>query len=185
VRWEGLFADLEAQASELTAAEFGAEVEGRTRIEGGQLGLIDRLRPAVDSAVMIRCRGAMTVTGKIRRVSPQWLLIAEDAGREAVVSVAAIATVSGLGRLSAAPNTMGQVESRLGLRHALRGVARDRSAVRIFLADSTVIDGTVDRVGADFVEVAVHAAGEARRRGEVRDVVAVAISEIAVVRRDS
>jgi hypothetical protein len=180
-----LFADLEGQASQLLAAERGVEVEERARIEASQIGLIDRLRTAVGNPIMLRCRGGVTVSGSIRRVSLQWLLIAEDAGREAVVPIAAIVSVSGLGRLSAVPNTMGQVESRLGIRHALRGIARDRSAVRILLADSIVIDGTVDRVGADFIEVAVHAPGELRRRGEVRDVVAVAISQIVALKRDA
>ena len=32
------------------------------------------------------------------------------------------------------------------------------------------VDATIDRVGADFVEVATHAAGEVRRRDEVREV---------------
>ncbi|HEY2042683.1 MAG TPA: hypothetical protein VGH11_08405 [Jatrophihabitans sp.] len=185
MRWEGLFADLEAQASQLAAAARGAEVEERGRIEVGTIGLVDRLRPALGAAITLRCRAGVTVTGCIRRVNLQWLLIAEDGGREALVPIAAIVAVSGLGRLSAVPNTMGPVESKLGITHALRGVARDRSAVRMLLADSTVLDGTLDRVGADFVEVSVHAPGEPRRHREVRDVVVVAISAIVVLRRDA
>jgi hypothetical protein len=81
------------------------------------------------------------------------------------------------------PESESVVESRLGLRHVLRGIARDRSAVRISLIDGTAIDGTIDRLGADFVEVAQHAAGELRRRDQVRDVVLVPLSALAVVRR--
>jgi hypothetical protein len=185
MRWEGLFADLEAQAAQLSAAGRDGDVEERTRTEFSQLGLIDRLRPAIGMPVTLRCRGGVSVSGSVRHVSKEWILLAEDAGREALVPITAIATVVGLGRLSAVPNTMRQVESRLGLRHALRGVARDRSAARIFLSEAVVIDGTLDRVGADFIEVAVHAPGEMRRRGDVREVVMIAMAEIVVLRRAS
>jgi hypothetical protein len=43
--------------------------------------------------------------------------------------------------------------------------------------------GTIDRVGADFIEVATHPAGEARRRADVRDVELVTLAAIAAVRR--
>ena len=73
--------------------------------------------------------------------------------------------VRGSARYSAVPGSDGVVESRLGLRPALRGIARDRSTVRLHLVDgSPSLDATIDRVGADFVDVAALAAGEARRR---------------------
>ena len=43
--------------------------------------------------------------------------------------------------------------------------------------------GTIDRVGADFVETAVHAAAEPRRRQDVRDVELLPLRAIALVRR--
>jgi len=51
--------------------------------------------------------------------------------------------------------------------------------------DGTAIDGTIDRLGADFVEVAQHAAGELRRRDQVREVALVPLSALAVVRRST
>jgi hypothetical protein len=75
------------------------------------------------------------------------------------------------------------VAGRLGLRSVLRGIARDRSAVRIELVDGTTVDATIDRVGADFVEVAVHPAGEPRRRADVRDVEVIPFGAVAAVRR--
>jgi hypothetical protein len=67
----------------------------------------------------------------------------------------------------------------------LRAISRDRSPARIELVDGSAIDGTIDRVGADFIEVAAHAPGEYRRRGEVRGVMLAAVGHIAVVRRDA
>jgi hypothetical protein len=72
------------------------------------------------------------------------------------------------------------------MRSALRGIARDRSVVRIDLTGTDgALDGTIDRVGADFVDVAEHPPGEPRRRGNVRSSVLVPTAAIAAVRRQS
>jgi hypothetical protein len=185
VRWDGLFADLEAQAGALDTAQRAAEIEERARSELGRIRLHDRLRPATGSAVRARCRGGLAVAGIISRVGAEWLLLDEGGNREALVVTATLISVSGLGRLSAVPDTEGVVESRLGLRHALRGIARDRSTAAVHLIDGTTTDGTIDRIGADFVEIAAHAAGGLRRRGDVRDVLVVPLSAIAAVRRQA
>ncbi len=44
------------------------------------------------------------------------------------------------------------------------------------------LTGTIDRVGADFLELAVHAAWEPRRAGSVRSVALVPLSAIVLVR---
>jgi hypothetical protein len=183
MRWDALFADLEAQAEALERAERAAEVDERARIEVGALGLLERLRPAVGTGVRLRCAGGLTLSGMLSRAGPDWLLLDEDAGREALVPLASVQGVSGLSRLSAAPDSMPIVESRLGLRHILRGVARDRSPVRICRVDGSVLDATIDRVGTDFLEAAVHPAGEARRRREVREVILIPYAALSAVRR--
>ena len=185
MRWDVLFADLEAQASALDTAQCAAEIEERARIELRRIRLQDRLRPARESAVRVRCLGGFAVTGTVTRVGAEWLLLDEGGNREALVVTATLISVSGLGRLSAAPDTEGVVESRLGLSHALRGIARDRSTAAVHLVEGTVADGTIDRIGADFVEVAAHAPGELRRRSEVRDVLVVPLSAVVAVRRQA
>lgn len=183
MRWDGLFADLEAQAAALEQAERGAEVAERTRGEVGALGLIERLRSATGLSLRLRLPAHLIVNGALIRVGPDWLLLDEDTGREIVVSIRAVLAVRGLARYSASPDTMPAVDSRLGIRHALRGIARDRSVVRVHLADGSTLDGTIDRVGADFAEIASHAAGEPRRRQEVRDVELVPLAALVAVRR--
>lgn len=183
MRWDDLFADLEAQAQALLRAERDAEVAELTRLETSRVELASRLRPAVGAAVRVRCLGGTVLTGRLSAIGVGWLLLDEDAGREAFLATAAIVSISGLGRLAGRPDSA--LEARLGIGRALRGLARDRSVLRASLTDSTVIDGTVDRVGADFVEFAVHAAGEPRRREEVREVLVLPIAALAVLRRDS
>ncbi|MEO6502452.1 MAG: hypothetical protein ABIQ09_11135 [Jatrophihabitantaceae bacterium] len=183
MRWDDLFADLEAQAQALLVAERDAEVAELTRLETSRLRFASRLRPAVGEVIKVRCLGGMALSGRLSAVGAGWLLLDEGAGREALLAAAAVTSVAGLGRLAGAPGSA--LDASLGIGHALRGVARDRSVLRACLTDSTVLDGTLDRVGADFVDFAVHAAGEPRRREDVREVLVLPISALAVLRRDS
>jgi hypothetical protein len=81
------------------------------------------------------------------------------------------------------PGSETVVESRLTFRIALRGLVRDRSTVQVRLTDGRTVAGTLDRVGADFVELGEHPAGELRRAAEVRDLLVLPIQAIVLVRR--
>jgi hypothetical protein len=183
MRWDALFADLEAQAVTFEQAERAAEVEERTRGEVGGLRLVDRARAAVGAPLRLRVQCGFAVAGRLSRVGPDWLLLDEDGGRETVVALHALLSARGFGRYSAVPGSAGIVEARIGLRHVLRGIARDRSAIRVHLTDGTTVHATLDRVGADFIEVATHSAAEPRRRQEVRDVELLPVVAVAAVRR--
>jgi hypothetical protein len=185
MRWDDLFADLEAQLNLLTTRDRAADVGELARAEVAKIGLVLRLLPSVGGRVSLRCLGDVRVEGTLEQVGPDWLLVDEGDGREALVTHSAMLTVGGLGRLSAAPSTFGRVESRLGLASALRGLARDRAPVRAHLTDATVLAGTVDRVGADFFELATHAGGDHRRRTEVQQVLIVTHRAVSVIRRDA
>jgi hypothetical protein len=182
VRWQRLFADLEAQAEGLAASEFEAEVAERTRIEVGKLRLVDRLRPTTGHPVQVSCLGAGLVCGRLDQVGSDWLLLTEDPGREALLCLHAVTSLLGLGALSATPGSEGRVASRLDLRHALRGIVRDRAGVRVGLIDGTTVGGTLDRVGADFIELAEHPMGEPRRPTAVLRVRTVPLAAAAVIR---
>jgi hypothetical protein len=182
VRWQRLFADLEAQAEALAAAEFEAEVAERTRIEVGKLRLVDRLRPTTGHPVQVSCLGAGLVCGRLDQVGSDWLLVAEDPGREVLLCLHAVTSLLGLGALSATPGSEGRVRSRLDLRHAVRGIVRDRAPVRVVLVDGTAFGGTLDRVGADFVELAEHPLGVPRRPTAVCQVRTVPLAALAAIR---
>jgi hypothetical protein len=76
------------------------------------------------------------------------------------------------------------VDRRLRLRHTVRGLIRDRSAVRVHLLDGTVVDGRLDRIGANFVEVAALAGPDARRRDAVRSATLINLRAVVAVRRE-
>lgn len=179
VRWEELFADLEAQALAEERVELEVEVADRTRRESARLRLVDRLRGAAASGreISVTTRGGDPVTGQVGGVGPDWLLL-EAAGAEVLVSLAAVETVSGLGPESAAPGSEGLVAARLGLGHALRAIARDRAEVRLSTVGGLTVVGTLERVGQDHVELSEHPAGEPRLRGQRRLVPHLAIGTV-------
>src|SRR4051794_32300700 len=148
MRWQQLFADLGAQLAEAEAAVDRAESASRTRAEMGAVRLTERLAGAVGHPLVLRCRGAGQVAGALAEVGSDWLLVEEEAGREALVATAAVLAVAGVGRQTAAPDAAGPVRGRFDLRRAARALARDRSTVRIVLEDGSALTGTIDRVGA-------------------------------------
>jgi hypothetical protein len=115
-------------------------------------------------------------------VGHDWVLLADERGAEVLVATAAVLAVGGLGRRTAALAEAGTVAGRLDLRRAVRRLARDRSQVQVVLVDGAVLTGTIDRVGADFCELAEHPLDEARRGSAVQGVTAVPLSALAVVR---
>jgi len=182
VRWDRLFDDLDAQLLAADAAELGGEVSDRTRREVARLHLADRARMAPGAEVSVGVGAAGTVAGRIERSGPGWWLLSAAGGVDQLVSTDAMTWVSGLPALAADPAAQSAVEGRLGLPYALRGIARDRSPVGVVLRDGTTCAGTIDRVGADFLDLAEHAPGEPRRAGVVRSARTIALASVAVVR---
>jgi hypothetical protein len=180
-RWERLFADLDAEMEQQSAAEQAAEIADRTRGEVGCLRLVDRLRPAVGDPVELRMCAGTPVRGELREVGPDWVLLTERS-LELVVALHAVCAVSGLGRWSAVPGSEGRVTARLDLRYAVRRLTRERATVAITLVNGDVLTGTCDRVGADFVELAEHQVGDPRRSRAVRRLRTLPLAAVAVLR---
>ena len=181
MRWDALFAELEAEFEAADALVADAELRDRVRRESARLRLYDRLALARGSELSVHVVG-QTLRGVLSDVGPDWLLLAEGPARHALVPLTTVSSVTGLGRWSAVPQSEGKVAARLDLGYALRGVARDRSAVSLVLVDGSTCAGTIDRVGADFIEVAEHPAAEARRAEAVIGVRTVPRTALAIVR---
>ncbi len=181
-RWDALFADLAAQLEAADSAEMLAEVADRTRREVATLRLVDRLRALPDGAPVRLLTAAGGVDGTLLDVGADWVLVSEGWARQALVPLAALLGVSGVRRHSAAPGSEGAVGARLTLGYALRGIARERAPVTVLLADGSPRTGTIDRVGADFCELAELAPGELRRPTNVTGVLVIPFAALAVVR---
>ena len=182
MRWSRLFADLESQLDALVSAEMDGEVAERTRIELSGVRLVDRLRAVEDHPIEVHCGAAGSFRGRVRGAGADWLLVVEPSAAEALVPIRAMTGIVGLGR-AVAPQEQTVTAWHLGLRAALRGIARDRAPVRLSLVDGRTRTGTIDRVGADFLDLAEHSAGEPRRAAAVSAEIAVPLEAVAVVRR--
>ncbi|HZM65366.1 MAG TPA: hypothetical protein VFC16_03575 [Nakamurella sp.] len=197
MRWERLFADLEARFDELADSDLSAQLADRQRVEAGAVAMVQRLAGSVGRPIRVRVGGGSTVAGALVAVGPDWVLVSEGQGRDALVAARAVVAVEGLSAVTALP--MLGVSIRLDLRRALRGLVRDRAPVAMTVAgwpssdagtsagvgssgSSGEITGTIDRVGADFVEIAVHAAWEPRRAASVRTVMLVPLAAVMLVR---
>lgn len=205
MRWDELFADLEAQQTELARQERELEVAEHTRAERGQITLTDRLVAAEEARAGLRLRvaGQGWVTGRVRDVGDGWLVVDQSTldqhsgadrhagartrsdpapGSELLVVLAAVTAVEGL-RHRVAGSQATAPGRRLGLRSALRALSRDRAVVRLHTTDGDHLTGTIDRVLADHLDLARHSESEARRRAEVRGVVSVPSAALAMLRR--
>lgn len=185
MRWDDLFADLEAQQRHLERRERDTEVAEHTRAERGQVQLLDRLLAAEAPSLRLRVRGVGWLSAALRDVGTDWVLLdqggtLEGRGREVLVPLAAVTAVEGLGRATG-PGPPGS--RRLGLRAALRAVSRDRAVVRLHDTDGDHVTGTVDAVLADHLDLARHPDDAPRRATQVRGVVSVPYAAVALVRR--
>lgn len=180
MRWDDLFGDLSRQFDALTDAEADAEQADRIRLEVGAVTLAERLAGARNSMVRLRLPGDRQVTGQLARWGVDWILLKENPHSEVVVALSAVSAVEGL--TSQTGPALRAVDAAVDLRKVLRAVARDRSAVTLHTSHGAELSGTIDRVGADFLELAAHAGGEPRRAGSVRAVLVVPLAAVVMVR---
>lgn len=172
MRWEALFADLEGRLAAQERLELDDEVAERTRRERALVELGDRLAAATGSRLRVGLVGGATVHGEVLDVGEGWVLLGgEPSAREVLLPLAAVATLSTLGRGS---EPTGRVARRFGLGSALRAMSRDRSTVAVgLLGGASVLVGTIDAVGADHLDLAEHPEGLPRRQENVRAVTTV------------
>lgn len=181
MRWQDLFDDLEGQAESWQRTERDAEVADRTRAEVGQLTLLSRLRSNVGRQVSVRLVGGGSASGKVERLGVDWVLLA--CPQEVVVPLAAIATAANLPWDAVSPAGIEVVASRLSLSSVFRSMAVDRARVTVLLRDQSSVSGTPDRVGRDFVDIAVHHEDEAPRADRVSMRTTIAFAAVSAVTR--
>lgn len=159
-----------------------AEISERVRAELVGTGIPDRLRGSLDCRLSVHLLCGETVHGVLCHVGADALVM--DEGRyQALVPYASVAHYAGLGRL--APREASSVKRRLGLAHALRGLARDRAELSVTVGAGTAsvrLTGVIDRVGSDFLDLALVAPGDVRRNAQVRQVSTVPFTAISLVR---
>jgi hypothetical protein len=150
MRWDALFADLEARVGAEERAAHDAEVAELSRHEIGAITLVDRLRGHRGGPLVLELTTGDQVRGRVTGVAADAVLLAEVTRRRVLVPVPAIVSIRGLGR--AAIEEASPVRSALSLRHVLRALARERTPVRLATSGGTVAC-TIRRVAADHVDL--------------------------------
>ncbi len=180
MRWDDLFDGLDRQFEELLDAAEDAELADRSRVAFGTVTAIERVVGSIGGVLRVRLPGDRQASGVLTRVGPDFLLLREHHAADLLIAWSAVQGVEGLSRRTG-PG-LGTVDTRFDLRKAVRSVARDRAPVTLLTAHGTELSGTIDRVGADFVELAAHAAWEIRRSDAVRGVVLVPLAAVTLIR---
>ncbi|WP_394771590.1 hypothetical protein [Lacisediminihabitans sp.] len=198
MRWDNLFDDLEGQLEqELSAEEVDLRAE-EERLRLARMSLRDRLvaireHGSAGSAPIRLLLGA----GRVVSVAPMtfgrdWFsadLVDESPRRsQCIVPIAAIAGLlltrdqvePSLGAASVTESGRG-LSGRLGFGFVLRDLCRRRRQVDIDLAAGTQ-HGTIDRVGRDHLDLAVHDQGTPRRESAVRQLRVVSFAQVELVR---
>jgi hypothetical protein len=143
--------DLEQQAAALYDAERAPELADRSRAEYQQVTLASRLMASLDRDVALAVRGAGAVGGSLQRVAAGWCLLG-GAGQDWLVCLDAVTAVSGASE-RAVPEVAWSPVSRLGIASPLRRLAESGERCVLHTVDGRRHEGSLARVGRDFVEV--------------------------------
>lgn len=147
MRWDELFAALEAEADDLDRRNRDADIADRTRMAQAQRSWLTRCG---STRLTVRVQGAGVVRGVPDRVTPEWLLLRTGGATDWVVSTAAVLSVGGLAEASTPLRTP---DERMTWTHAWRVLSRDRSEVGVVSRDGTTVRGVPVVVGRDYVEL--------------------------------
>lgn len=180
MRWDGLFADLEAQMAQGRWLDTEREAAELTRGERATIAFADRLRGAVGSSVPLLLEDGHRLEVRVSAVGSTWLGGTDHTG-SLVLGLDAVVAVEG-NLPSAAPESSGGRRS-LGLGSLFRSLSRARAGVVVFGAGGLLLgEGTIDRVGRDHLDLAMHPLDEHRRSRSVRGLRVIPFEAVRVVR---
>lgn len=162
MRWDRLFADLEAEAVEIEKAEHDALAEDlRDEMWG-----MTSWRELLGGWVVLEVRGAGQLAGEIASVNAHVIRMRSDLADHLVASRAVRSAL----RSERRADPPGRLDAAMGWSIALRRIRDTGDPVRVTLDDGSVVDGRIEVVGQDFVRLS---AGASRSRLLVMDAVSV------------
>ncbi|MFC6354841.1 hypothetical protein [Luethyella okanaganae] len=197
MRWDSLFDDLESQLEhELNADEVDLRAE-EERLRIGRLSLRARLAALAASRVDGRIIRLELLSGVVVAIRPitfgkDWLSgdLVDGSRRDSqcIVPTAAVVAVlidrSGVEpSLRSLAETPERLADRIGVAFVLRDLCRRRKAIELVTTSGSV-HGTIDRVGRDHLDLAVHETGLPRRESSVSQYRIVPLERIQLVRID-
>jgi hypothetical protein len=202
MRWDDLFDDLESQLELGMSAEETDILAEEERLRLARLGLRDRIAAIASGAPGSNRELRITLCdGSMIRFRPtahgrDWfqgdIVDGGDRLRSGILPVPAIAAVSldadqvqASLRVTVATSVL---SDRLGLAFVLRDLCRRRLAVELWLQaapgsrERSRVHGTIDRVGRDHLDVAVHDVDRLRRTTDVGEYRVIPLDAIVLVK---
>jgi hypothetical protein len=177
---------MEAQFAEGERLAVDSEISERARAETASLALADRLRGSLNSHVAVHLACGRVFEGTLSHAGADALVL-NELRHQVLIPYDAVTRYAGLGRVSVAETS--QVRRRIGLAHALRGLARDRAELAVTLRQvaetGSGLSGVIDRVGSDFLDLALVSPGESRRPSQVRQVATIPFAALGALRSRS
>lgn len=192
MRWDRLFEDLETQLASEWEAERAALESESERLRLARLPLRERLRDLRGREIVVAA-GGDPIAGEVVAVGADVLALriagSAPAGLALVPLWAPLRITAAhedlLRSARAEPEaSVSPLTERMTLGFLLRDLARKRHAVRLALASGVELSGTLDRVGADHLDLAEHEPGTPRRSQNVRGYRLIAFSALSCVRVD-
>ena len=193
MRWDSLFDDLESQLErEQTAEDEDLEAE-HERLRLGRLSLRDRivaLKGAdADARVSLTLADGSRVSVCPATMGRDWLSaeLRDGSWTSCIIPISAIVAMQlGIHQVAHSLAVVAQpavpsVSDRLGLAFVLRDLCRRRAAVELATVTGRM-HGTIDRVGRDHFDLAVHEPGVPRRASAVTEYRLVPFSQVVMVR---
>jgi hypothetical protein len=182
MRWDALFEDMEAQLAAGERLDFDAEVAERTRADAAAVELADRLRGSLGLRIGIHLASGTLFEGVLSHVGSQSMVL-DEPRHQMLIPQASAVRYTGLSRLAVTEHST--VRQRLGLASSLRALSRDRASLTVLVARGpaeSVLHGVIDRVGHDFLDLALTQAGEDRRAANVRQAATIPFAALAGLR---
>lgn len=193
MRWDRFFEDLEDQVDSEWEAERAALDTEAERLRLARVTLRERLVGVVGSpaAVTVDLRGDTVLTGQVSAVGADWLAI-DTATRVSGVAVVPLSALHTIGmphpeilRSARVGTPPSRLSERMTFGFVLRDLVRRRLPVSVHTISGRALAGTIDRAGADHLDLALHEAGTPRRGDQVTGIRLVPFDVVAWVRIDS
>lgn len=149
MRWDALFADLQAQWEAEQRSADDEEIRELAEAEAAATRLGDRVRARRGHPLTVRLVDGSDRSGVVVDVAQEWVLLAEGERRH-LVPMSAVALVWPLAGAAPPPAA---VDRGLGLGHVLRALAAEGQQVLVRTLGGDQV-GLVVRVGADHLDLA-------------------------------
>lgn len=187
VEWSGFFEGLEAQLAAEWESERAALETETERLRVAKLELRTRLHAAAAerASVVVEVPG-QSHSGTLASVGADWIGLTTDATFTVIplASVQSVTVEHSTMLRSALPVPPATLASRVTLGFVCRDLARRRAVVVVASVTGGLRTGTIDRAGADHLDIALHDQHTPRRAADVDGYRMVPFSAVAWIRMD-